>query len=196
MKVLWDLCSGLGGWSEAFVQDGWIVIRIETNEALQYVPHTLKLDVRQWADWADDLPKPDVILASPPCLEFSTAYMAPRSVAAREGRPFEPDMSIVNACKDIIDAFTPTWWCIENVNGAISAFDPLLGRFSQKVGPFFLWGNFPTMLLPGSWTYSKSESDSWSSDPLRANKRALIPFEVSFAMLEAVKSQKQIGEWV
>ena len=30
-KVVWDLCSGLGGWSEAFVQDNWVVCRIENN---------------------------------------------------------------------------------------------------------------------------------------------------------------------
>lgn len=196
MKVIWDLCSGLGGWSEAFVQDGWTVVRIETSQDLQYVPHTYQLDVREWADWADDFPKPDVILASPPCLEFSTAYMAPKAVAAREGREFEPDMSIVNACKDIIEAFEPRWWCIENVNGAISTFNPLLGTFSQKVGPFYLWGNFPILLLPGSWTHHKGDNDSWSTDPLRANKRALIPFEVSFAMLEAVRSQHTLEDWV
>ena len=68
-----DLCSGLGGWTEAFVQGGWNVIRIENNPALQYVPFTMELDVLKWEEWIDDIPHPDVIVASPPCREFSTA---------------------------------------------------------------------------------------------------------------------------
>lgn len=196
MGVIWDLCSGLGGWSEAFAQAGWLVIRIETSEDLQYVPHTYQLDVREWHDWADGLPRPDVILASPPCLEFSTAFNAPKPMAAREGREFNPDLSIMKACKDIIDTYKPKWYCIENVNGAISTFDPILGRFKQRVGPFYLWGNFPHLLLPVDFHHRKGDHDSWSTDPLRANKRALIPFEVSFAMLNAVNSQSKLEDWI
>ena len=66
-----DLCSGLGGWTEAFVQGGWNVIRIENNPDLQYVPFTLELDVLSWEEWINDIPHPDVIVASPPCLELS-----------------------------------------------------------------------------------------------------------------------------
>ena len=39
MKVL-DLCSGLGGFSEAFVAAGHEVLRIEHNPLLADVPHT------------------------------------------------------------------------------------------------------------------------------------------------------------
>ena len=45
MKVL-DLYSGLGGFSEAFVQDqNYQVIRIENNPLLKDVPHTLLGDI-------------------------------------------------------------------------------------------------------------------------------------------------------
>ena len=39
-NVVWDLCSGLGGWSEAFVQDDWIVIRVEINSDRTYMNNT------------------------------------------------------------------------------------------------------------------------------------------------------------
>ena len=52
-KVVWDLCSGLGGWTEAFAQSDWVVIRIEINRDLEYVPFTRIWDVKQWMDWID-----------------------------------------------------------------------------------------------------------------------------------------------
>lgn len=196
MPVIWDLCSGLGGWSEAFVQQGWTVCRIETNEDLQHVPHTLMLDVLEWDEWAHDLPAPDVIVASPPCRDFSTAYSAPRSMAQRENVDYEPDMSIVLACKDIIDHFTPLWWVIENVSGSVKYFQPKLGAFRQKVGPFFLWGNFPFLHMTVDWKHSKYEGDVHSSNPMRANLRALIPFEVSFELFKTLKCQATLEEWL
>jgi hypothetical protein len=190
MGVIWDLCSGLGGFSEAFAQAGWTVIRIDNSKLVQYVPFTLDLDVRQWADWADDLPKPDVIVASPPCVEFSNGFYGPRPTALRSGIEFEPDMSIVIACRDIIETFKPKYWVIENVAGAIKFFQEELGFWSQKIGPLFLWGNFPRIILPPGYTYTKAGQDVWSSDPLRANKKAMIPFEVSFHLLYGIKTQR------
>ena len=146
--VIWDLCSGLGGWTEAFVQNEWVVCRIENNPDLQYVPFTLELDVLEWEQWVDDLPKPNVIVASPPCREFSNAYSAPGPVARRTGEQFEPNMDVVRACLDIIDYMKPSYWCLENVQGSQGWFLPLIGARRQKIGPFYLWGNFPLISIP------------------------------------------------
>ena len=143
-KVVWDLCSGLGGWSEAFVQDEWIVIRIEISTELSHIPHTLHFDVRDYADWIHLLPKPDLILASPPCTEFSLAQNF------HNARPDNPDMSILFACIDIIQITKPKYWCIENVAGACRFFEPILGKHTQRAGPFYLWGNFPYVALDPS----------------------------------------------
>lgn len=195
MPVIWDLCSGLGGWSEAFVQKGWTVIRIETNADLQHVPHTLQLDVREWREWAEHLPAPDLIVASPPCREFSNGYYSPRSMAKRAEVDYRPEMDVVLACKEIIDHFTPAWWVIENVAGAITYFKPHLGDFRQKVGPFFLWGNIPYLHMDG-FKHSKMEGDVHSSNPMRANLRALIPFELSFELLQTLSNQSRLEEWL
>ena len=185
-KVIWDLCSGLGGWTEAFVQDGWVVIRIELNPDLEYVPFTRILDVKEWMDWIDELPHPDIIVASPPCQEFSLATGKPV-----EGR--EPDMSIVRACLDIIDYIKPTWWVLENVRGATSFFMPLLGHHKQAIGArghpkFFLWGNYPEIIMKPNFTHSISDKHT-------AQERALIPFELSFELLRAVKNHVRIDRW-
>ncbi len=185
-KVVWDLCSGLGGWTEAFVQDGWTVIRIEINEELDFVPYTAIWDVKDWMDWIDDYPHPDLVVASPPCQEFSLATGKPI-----EGRT--PDMTIVKACLDIIDYIKPQWWVLENVRGATSFFAPLIGHHKQALGTrghpkFFLWGNFPEIIMKPGWTHSISDKHT-------PQERALIPFEISFQLLRAVKNHIRIDRW-
>ena len=194
--TIMDLCSGLGGWTEAFVQAGWTVMRIENNPALQYVPFTLELDVLKWEEWIDDLPRPDVIVASPPCLEFSDALSAPKTLARRKGEEFEPDMSVVQACLDIIDYLKPTTWVLENVRGSQEHFLPLIGARRQKLGPFYLWGNFPLMSLPHGFDHSKKSVDVHSGNPLRANIRAMIPFEISYVLHETVSRQWDLRRWM
>ena len=143
-KVVWDLCSGLGGWSEAFVQDDWIVIRIEINPELAHIPHTYTLDVHDWYDWYQQFPSPDLILASPPCTEFSLAQNF------HDGRVEEPDLDILLSIIDIMQILKPKFWCVENVVGACRFFEPILGKHRQRAGPFFLWGNFPWLALDPS----------------------------------------------
>lgn len=200
MKVMWDLCSGLGGSSQAFVNSpDWHVVRIENNPILQGVEFTHNLDVNDWMDWVDDListqGRPDIIWASPPCLEFSQAYSAPASVANREGRDFEPDMSLVFACQDLIEHIQPRHWIIENVVGAIKHFTPHLGNYFQKVGPFVLWGRCPALLMPVGWKHLKNQNDVHSGNPLRSNIRALVPYEVSMATLNSIENQTTLERW-
>ena len=190
-----DLCSGLGGWTEAFVQGGWNVIRIENNPDLQYVPFTLELDVLSWEEWINDIPHPDVIVASPPCLEFSTAYGAPGPTARRSGKEWKPDMSVVKACLDIIDYLKPTTWVLENVQGSQGFFLPLIGGRRQKIGRFYLWGNFPLLSLQNI-KHSKYDEDVHSSNPMRANLRALIPFELSYVLFDTVSRQWDLRRWL
>ena len=197
MKVMWDVCSGLGGASEAFMnRDDWTVIRIENNPILQGVENTHDLDVLLWPDWVDDLPKPDLIWASPTCTEFSEAYSAPGPVARRNGLDFEPDMTLVFACQDLIDHIQPQYWVIENVKGAIKYFTPHLGEFSQRISAFYLWGLFPTIFMPDGWRHSKNDGDVHSGNPLRRNLRALVPWELSKAFYQAISEQTTLKRWL
>ena len=193
MKLMLDLYSGLGGASEAFLRDqGWHVDRIENNPELEDVPNTILHDVKLLKGTYIFDTQYDFIWASPPCLEFSVAYNAPRSVAQRRGEPYSPDLSLVLAAKAIIDELKPRYWAIENVVGALSYLKPILGEPRQIVGPFVIWGVFPNIHLPPGWAHSKSKGDTWSSDSLRANRRALIPLEVSEAFKDAIESQRTL----
>ena len=101
MRVL-DLFSGLGGFSEAFVRAGDEVLRVENNPLLSEVPHTTMQDVLAMRDrlhlfhaQGEPIREYDVLLAAPPCREFSLAYSAPRAVAQRNGEDFEPSMELL-----------------------------------------------------------------------------------------------------
>ena len=196
-----DLCSGLGGASEAFANDPhWTVVRIENNPILSDVEHTLMADVLEWIDWLPELisefGRPTVIWASPACLEFSRCYSAPGPKAQREGVAFQPDMSIVESCIDIIEYAKPRFHIIENVRGACAWFLPELGCWKQRIGQFFLWGAF-RMLDTKGYTHIAGKTQDWDvGDPLRTNKRALIPISISQSCLDAVCSQSKLSDFI
>jgi len=202
LKML-DLFSGLGGASESMVlSEKWEVLRIENNPLLSGVPQSHEICVKQFRDelrgMIDDGFQPEsptLIWASPPCVEFSLAYSSPQSIAIREGREHNPDMSLLEATLDIIDMLQPKYWVIENVRGAVRHFEPYVGKQQMVINhSIFLWGKFPSF-VPGSID-SKMKNEGSSRDPLRPNKRALIPFTVSDELRKAIESQRSILEWV
>ena len=194
-----DLFSGLGGASEAFMEaDDWAVQRIENNPDLGWVPNTQIKNVQE-------LVKPyhlpsgvDLIWASPPCLDFSSAFSAPGPIAARAGLDFEPDMEPLQAAKRIIDEVQPKYWVIENVRGAIPHFEELLGKPRQIIKErWFLWGNFPLLCVEPDWRVHPHHKERiWGTEHLAMNKRSLIPLEISEAMLSAVNNQTVLSDWV
>lgn len=198
MKVL-DLFSGLGGASEAFVEAGDEVLRIESNPLLAGVPHTDIMTVRDLLDALHEyevarMTDLDLIWASPPCLEFSQAYSAPMPTARREGREFTPDLTLMREALEAVRLLRPRWWVIENVRGACPWFRPDLGEHRQIVGPFVLWGEFPQIIMPEDWVHRKADHDD-RHNPLRSNVRAKIPIEVSRALRAGIAAQTQVLDW-
>jgi len=201
MKVL-DLCSGLGGFSEAFLNSpSWEIMRIENNPLLSEVPHTEIIDLFQFRDTLVDMIErgyapayPDLILFSPPCREFSLGFNAPQAVASREGRleEYQPDMSILECGLDIIKMLNPRYYIIENVKGSIRYFEPYLGRPKCSYGAWFFYGKFPTFdVVPGSIP-NKANMDKGSQHPLRLQYRSLVPLVVSKAIKQAVETQTSL----
>lgn len=199
MKVL-DLFSGLGGFSEAFLQAGDEVVRVENNQLLSEVPNTSIECVRQVRDRLKSFKEEghairdiDLVLASPPCYEFSLAYSAPRVQAQRKGEEWNPSLELVEVTLEIIDLIQPRWWVIENVVGSAKYFKQL-GLIPRQVNrPYLLYGNFPmfgSLQLP-----RKQDHDSWHGNPLRANIRAKIPLELSQALRSAIVNQKSILDY-
>ena len=189
MQRMLDLFSGLGGASEAFVQsDDWEVVRIENNPVLSGIPETQNRDVLEWMDWVQMLGTQgdfDLIWASPPCEEFARLWMPWTRNKLPPG--FEPSLELMQASRDIIAHYRPKHHVIENVIGAREYFKPALGHPAQVIDSINLWGRFPHITLPVGFKHLKH--DVGGKNPLRSNHRALIPWEVSNGLLEAIESQ-------
>lgn len=196
MRML-DLFSGLGGASSAFVQAGWEVVRYDNNPKLQYVNYTRIQDILspEFEYWDDD--PFDFIWSSPPCLEFSNAYAAPKSKAIRNSQKFEPDMSCVLKSIEIIQHFKPKYWCIENVQGSVPFINKALAVNAprQIVDPFYFWGVFPYICLDPYFKHKKSDNDYSVNGELRSNFKALIPYEISCAFLREITEQTTLEQW-
>jgi len=205
-KVMIDLFSGLGGASEAFLRDGWHVIRYDNNRAFcrlgsNMVPNTAYCDMMNWKEYLEGNDLPDnieFVWASPPCYEFSNAANAPRAKAAHEGRldEYNPDMTLLENTINAIEWLQPKYWCIENVIGSTRYFEHYLGKPNMIMGPYVLWGNFP----PGVFKLEVSNEkklagDKYRHSPLRSNYRAKIPLWLSEQMLDTLKHQTTFERW-
>lgn len=200
MRVL-DLFSGLGGFSEAFYRAGDEVVRVENNPLLSEVPCTSMQDVLTMRDRllefesrGEPIRSVDIILAGPPCREFSLAFGAPRAVAHRQNEEFEPSMTLLEATMDIIRIVKPRYWIIENVIGSIKYFEEFGLPARQIHGPHVFYGNYP-MFKPRGEIPTKASKDKHSGNPLRANHKALIPFEISESLRLAIIEQTSLFDF-
>lgn len=156
MPLAIDLFCGLGGWTEGLLAEGWTVIGfdIERHEydEHRYPAQLVLYDVCQLhGSWFKDA---DLIVASPPCQEYS--YMAmpwskakAKAVAIRADTTGEKFRALVNLfvqCYRIqIEACEAAGrhipMVIENVRGA----QPWVGKAQGKYGSFYLWGDVPEL---------------------------------------------------
>ena len=198
MKRVLDLYSGLGGFSEAFARSpNWEVIRIENNPLLRDVPHTILADILTLDP--RDYTEIDLILASPPCTEFSNAYAAPKARAYRRGvrgDDYKPDMTLVETAVRWNAIIKPKFFLMENVKGSQRYFAKVRQYPIMVHGPFVFYGNFPRFQMPRSWEHTKAGQDTWSDDPLRANKKGKLPLELSRAVLETFEGTMTLERWI
>lgn len=198
MKYMLDLFAGLGGASEAMINDqSWSVRRVDNNPLLCLLENMVCVDVHDLSTWTveDGDERLNLLWASPPCVEFSQAYGAPGPKAKRSGIDFKPDLELVELSMELIKKFKPRYWVIENVIGSIKHFEALGLKPRQIIGSFVLYGNFPLIHIPPGWKHRKEDHDTWSTDPLRANRKALVPIEISRGLKEAIEFQTSISEW-
>ncbi len=194
-----DLCSGLGGFSKAFVDAGWEVVTVDVEPKFKptFVADVCELIERP--DFFGAYRYPDVLLASPPCNKFS--------VANTHGWPqwgIKKAMEVAGACFEAVARLEPKWWLIENPRGKLrklAPFPPAMtirysdwsqSQPSQK--PTDLWGNISLPIAP---THRRPASGSnqtalWHARYTNdAAETAKVPIEVSQAVLEAVSQPQE-----
>lgn len=194
MKLCIDLCSGLGGFSRAFVDAGWDVITVDIERKFR---PTIQANVMN-LPFREDL-MADVVLASPPCQTMSVA-----SVSRHWISPQEP-------CPETIQAITlfhhiRDWMKTharkhlrENPMGmarnkivygrpdmTLNLSD--FGTVWKKRTDF--WGNIMLGLIPArrDWEPAPRGSKGGVQGVRDPAKRALLPYGLSQAILQAVES--------
>lgn len=150
-----DLCCGLGGWTAGLLAEGWDVIGfdIERHEYgdKRYPADLILKSILEINGYDLRAVNPSLVVASPPCQEFS--YMAmPWSRAKQiagglraevpfpEGydgsRTLEELTALFDACFRIArEIGCPI--VLENVKGA----QPWVGRANAHYGSYYLWGD-------------------------------------------------------
>ena len=153
-----DLFCGLGGWTDGLLMEGYDVIGFDIEQhvygeqrypGLLAIQDVLTLHGSQFRN-------ADLIVASPPCQEYS--YMAmpwskAKAIAAeyRSGvRDVKQLTALFDACFRIQREACETSGrhiplVVENVRGAI----PWVGRSRWNFGSFHLWGDVPALMPPG-----------------------------------------------
>ncbi len=196
MKLCIDLCSGLGGFSQAFkASEFWEVITVDINpefnpSILADVRNVKKDDIEQCSDLRNlSRYEKKVMLMSPPCQFFSRA---PGLGAVRKGTA--DAITIVAACILLVEEILPDGFLLENPLGSYlhffigkPNFHVRLGGFGYKtIKPTAFWGNI-NFLQPDSPKKGKSNafSNFASDDPA---ERAKMPFALSQSILEVCDS--------
>ena len=131
-----------------------------------------------------------VVWASPPCVQYSLANRA------RDPENF--DNTLLNATIDILYHINPDYHIIENVKGAIEEFNDVIGGpWRQRIKAMFLWGHFPLIALrDADALHGYSKLNTKGSRKLRPNYRAIIPYEVSLGLRDALDNQMSIFDFV
>ncbi len=130
-----DLCCGSGGWTDGFLAEGYRVIGFDVRRHPDYRGQLVLQDI-QTID-GTRLSGAAVIVASPPCEEFSR-HDQPWT---RKRNPPLPDCSLVEACFRIArEAGVPL--VLENVRGA----QKFIGGARARWGGRYLWGDVPAVL--------------------------------------------------
>lgn len=196
MKVI-DLFSGLGGFSQAFIDRGHEVTRYDNNERFKDIPFTIIEDVRNLTP--GDLQGADIILAGFPCQHFS--YAANR-IHWPKGTPTDKTRDWIEFLEwtvQLIKDSEPRYWILENPRGFMRR---ILGRPSMKTAwcawgtrykkPTDLWGVLP----PIDWRMAIKWEKSQDRAGVLAQKRdlaarALIPYAFSLAVCLAMEGKSK-----
>ena len=200
LKVMVDYFAGFGGASQAFLNrenrstmncpNSWKVRRFDIYDS--GIENLTQIDLLESP--LVGLPyKPELAWFSPPCDGFSQGFNAlgPRTI--RAGLPYEPDMTLANRVKEIIEHTKPAVWCVENVVGSITWLEPLFGPPRQIIGPYVLFGNFPLLVMPRD--FEPPSKTSLGPSELRPRLRAIIPMEISQAFYDLMMNQRTIFDY-
>jgi len=215
-----DLFCGLGGFSSAFADsDRWQVTTVDIEARFDPDIQADVFDLRP-SDFDTEF---DVILASPPCTQFSIAASSLERIVGGEPQTEDARDAVALAFHTVglIRGLSPAFWVLENPRGYLRQFlgDPAATVTYCQYGedymkPTDLWGHHPPMSYRRCTTGSgchKTNTDGehgglgncdvMGRDPA---ERAKVPDALSESIREAceraldgeVAEQVELGEVV
>lgn len=163
-----DLCCGKGGWTNGLLKAGWDVIGLDIEEWEGYPGNFYQMDVRGITkDWVRTTAiygfdrEISLVVASPPCQEFSYSSFPFKRAREKFTKENPPDRSIWDACVRIAKELNAPL-ILENVRGA----QKWMGKAQAHYGSFYLWGDVPVLLPVG-----KPVKGFQNPNPLSPGKR-------------------------
>jgi hypothetical protein len=207
LRVL-DLFSGLGGWSQAFLDRGHDVLRIDINRRFHDVPRTVPASVLDLSGkaWRGTF---DIVVASPPCECFSVASIGhhwtggrrayvPKTAAAQDA------LALLARTINLIRQLEPRYWWLENPRGLMRKTTAVAGiprttvwycRYGDTAAkPTDLWGRWPTAWHPrpacrnGHPDHEAAPRGARSGTQGKLGAlRSLVPYELSLEVCLAVE---------
>ena len=190
MKIL-DLFCGVGGWSQAFAEAGHQCTGIDLHN-LGYPYKFIKADLFDW----EPEEHYDIILASPPCSEFSIAKKwAWGTQDERIG------LDLVYRTFYLIQKIKPQFWALENVRGLAEFLPPpnnILKYNTHKDGKAaYLWTNLGNLgYFPYQINYQSRKEHKKTINgkkhrfrygkEIKKKERGKIPYSVSWHLLQAI----------
>ena len=175
--VVYDLFCGLGGWTEAFLAEGYRAVGFDIERhdygTGGYPGELILRDIR--SIHGSELKDAAVIVASPPCQAYS--YRAMPWKRAKALPP--PDNTLFNECfriqreaSEAAGHYIPL--IVENVRGA----QKWVGRAQWNYGSFYLWGDVPALMPPiasreimkRGVTHRSSGETNWHGFKLQSEK--------------------------
>jgi len=206
-----DLFAGLGGFSQAFADSerwGVTTVEIEAEFEPDIVADVFEL---RPSDFDTDF---DVVLASPPCTQFSLAASSLERFV--DGEPQTDDardaVGLVYHTLGLIHGLTPDYWFVENPQGFLRQ---IIGEPAARVTycqygkgymkPTDLWGEHPHAFLPRSCSYG-DDCHAYNTDRehggdsnvrtmfqqttsgTNAAERAKVPYGLSEAIRDACEA--------
>jgi len=172
LKVL-DLFCGNGGFSQAF--KGHDITGIDLKKCKEFQGKFIQ------ANLEDYIPEDyyDVILASPPCTEFS--------IAKKIGWGNQNEMKgldLVYRAFNIIQTLKPKWYCVENVSGLNKILYPCNYKIHKKNKKrWCLWTNITIGFFDYDYTWSHADK----------KHRDKIPYAISHAIHKGIIDKKGEG---
>jgi hypothetical protein len=180
-----DLYCGLGGWAVGFLEKGHSVTGYDIIDFSEKYPGKfIKADLLT----LNKFPKANVIVASPPCTDFSKASFPKTWKSVQRFPPDIPSaVKLFNRVYEIVELVKPQYFIIENVRGA----QKYMGKARMHIGSRYFWGNFP-------WFSAGNAEDiygKWKMPPSddRGGLRSVIPLSISRAFAESVAAQVTVS---